>query len=235
MQPESKDDGKSLTHFPQQHSRTSFSVLSQCFDVCQPPELLDVEIRKTRAKVPNKRPPSIDFLKRSKETTMDTTEGEFRPIAERRLSFQKADIPFTRTPSVRRVESFAPPKQTNAVPQWLQELRRRKKMDSDETNTTKTVQNQVVSDPAVSKNQENNKSTPVEKKPTPSCVISEAKSDYSATGRRISKSRSNKTHEAKPTLTELQKGAEKINKSIAELQRDMQILLEQIKQAQIEQ
>lgn len=157
---------------------------------------------------------------------------EFRPAASRRLSFATEDTPITRTPSIRRVESFAPPREANTAPQWLLELKRKKKRDGDGTETTKT-DTPVTSDPPVKNEEKHNqtKSSPTEEKPS-SCV-SEAKSDYSAKSRWISKSRSNKPLEAKPTLTELQKGAEKINNSIAELQKDMQILLEQIKQAQI--
>lgn len=164
------------------------------------------------------------------------TEVEFRPIAERRLSFQKPDAPITRTPSIKRVESYVNPTAANAVPQWLQELKRKKKVNGDGTETTKTNSPaSVTSDPPVSKSeikQEPTKNTP-EEKPSSSCVVSDAKSDYSARARKISNVR-NKPQEIRPTLTELQKGAEKINNTIAELQRDMQILLEQLKQAQVE-
>lgn len=42
-----------------------------------------------------------------------------------------------------------------------------------------------------------------------------------------------KNRPTKPTLEDLQKGAEKINNSLAELQKDIQVLLTQIKQMQI--
>lgn len=158
------------------------------------------------------------------------TEVEFRPIAERRLSFQKPDAPITRTPSIRRVESYVNPTAANAVPQWLQELKRKKKGNGDGTETTKT-NTTVTSDPSVNKSEV--KQEPTEEKPSSSCVVSDTKSDYSARARKISKVR-NKPQEVRPTLAELHKGAEKINNSIAELQRDMQILLEQLKQAQVE-
>lgn len=68
-------------------------------------------------------------------------------------------------------------------------------------------------------------------------VVGKAKSDFSASSclpamKSFSNSRPKKKPEVRPTLAELQKGAEKINGNLAELQRDIKVLLEQIKEMQ---
>lgn len=249
MQPNNMDDGKLLTFFFSNSTNFILATL-QYFDECQPPELLDVEIRKNRATRPNnRRPPSIDFLKRSKDVTMDTEEQEeaieveVRSITARRLSFQKSD---TKAPSVRHVESMIIKQEQKSVPPWLLELKNRKKKDTEKVETTKShdsspdtcssceisPQKEENNPPSISKDEKKHDQVQNVPEERSSC-ISETKSDYSVKCRRVSRSRPNKTPEAKPTLSDLQKGAEKINKNITELQRDMQILLEHIKQMQI--
>lgn len=183
------------------------------------PELLNVDVRKNRASRPNRRPPSIDFLRRSKEITVEIESG-ICFNNDRELSVEKIDT----TTSSRQAKSMIGKKEINKTPPWLAELRRKKTKSSEELDTTGIRNEEGANSPVnVTRNSEEKKSEGV------SCDFSALASKHS---RGAAKRRANKKPEIKPTLLELQKGAEKINNSIAELQRDMQILLEQIKQMQ---
>lgn len=251
-------------------SNKSVAATSQYFDECVPPELLGVDLRKKRAKRPNQRPPSIDFLKRSKETTTEEIEVEIRPTTGRRLSFNKTEDQLERTPSERRVETMMSKKNSGEVPAWLLELKKRKAKHSDSTKTkevptTKPAEVLVMKITQESESEEKSREvdpgSPIppensaekevakhipESKPdiedeshkenkqqAPSRCVTEARSDLSETKTvpaiTFSKNSQNKKPDIRPTLSDLKKGAEKINNSIAELQRDMQILLQQIK------
>lgn len=244
--PSNDDDGKLLTHISLHNtiSNMPYSTASQYFDDCVPLELLNVDIRKNRARPPNQRPPSIDFLKRSKEITIEEEEieVEVRLAAGRRLSFHKTDITITREPTLRRVETMISKKDTQNAPPWLVELKRKKMRSTENLETVGSGGNEseTVSNPP-----EENKSD-VQKQETKAVPeeqsggVCKAKSDFSAISslpamkhpKSFSNSRLKKKPEVKPTLAELQKGAEKINNSIAELQRDIKILLEQIREMQ---
>lgn len=191
---------------------------------------MHVEIRKNRVKGPNRRPPSIDFLKQSKQKITDDNDDE----EETEIEIDSTLIEPLSDQSLLKInppiysETMLPKTSAKETPPWLLELKKRKKKEeapnpAEISNNCEILQTQ--NDVVISEIRDD---SPLEQKSGGISVSSSAK--YL----RILRNKPNKPPEAKPTLLELQKGAERINNTIAELQKDLQRLLDQIKQLQLD-
>lgn len=155
------------------------STATEYLNECVPPETApDVDLRKHRVRPPNHRPPSTDFLRRSREELDKELEEMQQPSSETRASLL-VEIELAGKPS-----AIAPKKERSAVPAWLAELKMRKTKNSEEVGEEKTE--------APPRSKRHNKK------------------------------------EARPTIAELRRGAERIGRALAELQRDVRHLSEQI-------